>query len=143
MTSQNFFKRYLVILADKRIGKFFTIHMDELEMDGGQVFDDVPSRVKSEDGKYGKVGQHVQDHVHHHLKNVGEKAMEFLINKKIKQLDGVIIGGHKQFLSQVKHCLPSKLQHKVIGELVTDMHNTTTSLTQKVLQSVLNQKQFA
>jgi peptide subunit release factor 1 (eRF1) len=130
----NFLKRYLVILADRKHAKFFTIYMKHFEEQGPEIVSsDVPKKTKDDNGRWGKVERHVRDHVHHHLRLVGNEAMHFLIQKRMKQLDGVIIGGHRELLHLTKSLLPSKLRQKVMGEFVTGMHVSTGDITNRLI----------
>ncbi len=124
-------KRYLVVLADRQRGKFFTIFDGNFEDTAEEIFDDVPQKVKAEHTRPSKIQAHIRDHLHQHLKRVGEGAMDFLVKNRIKQLDGVIIGSHKELFGQIEKFLPERLQKKVIGKFVADFHLSTGDITQK------------
>lgn len=123
-----------MILANRQKGKFFTIYLGNFEDQGEEIFDeDVPQKVKNDNGRWGKVERHIRDHLLHHFKHVGASVMRYVISKKIKQLDGIFIASHREYLHEIKEYLPSKLKHKVIGELVADVDTPVGDMTGKVI----------
>jgi hypothetical protein len=58
-------------------------------------------------------------HLQKHFSYIGERAQAFIKNKSIA---GVILGGHKNELSQFKEHLPKTLKEKVVGEFVSELH---------------------
>lgn len=133
MKSENLYKRYLVILVDRQKGKFFTIYAGTFEGQGEDVFDDVHQKVKNDNGRQGKVPRHIRDQMLKHLEKVGEKAMDYLVALRIKQLDGVFIGTHKELFSDVKDSLPSKLRHKILGKFVSTTDRPVGDVTNDVI----------
>lgn len=127
-------KRYLIILADRQRGRFLTVYMDTFENQGEEFFEQVPQKVKAEHTRPGRVQSHIKDHIRRHFKHVGKYALEYLIKKGIRQLDGVFIGGHREFLHKIKEALPSKLKNKVKGEFVTDFTIPAGDLAKQVKQ---------
>jgi peptide subunit release factor 1 (eRF1) len=125
-------KRYLVILADRQRGRFFTIFADTFEDEGEQIFDEVPQKVRAEHTRPGHVQQHIRDHLHRHLKRVGLSAKDFLIKRKIRKIDGILLGGHQELLNSLEKFLPPKLRLKVIGKFVTDVSLSVAEITEKV-----------
>lgn len=136
-SSDSFNKRFLVIVTDRQKGRYFTIFMDSLEKLGNEIrHEDVFEKVRAEKTRMGKSARHIQDHVQHHLKNVGEEVMNFLIKNRINQLDGVIVGGHRELIHKTEHYLPSKLRRKVVGEFVTDVHSPVGELAELAKRAV-------
>lgn len=134
MKEENLKKRYLVILADRKKTRFFTIFLGDFENQGEElVAEDVPQKVKAEGYRPGKIQRHIKDHLRKHLKNVGDKAMDYLIANRINQLDGIFIGTHQELFSEIKDNLPRKLKHKVSGEFVTDVNKPLAEVTAEVI----------
>jgi peptide subunit release factor 1 (eRF1) len=129
-------KRYLVILADRQKGRFFTIFQNNFEDEGAQVFDEIPQKVKVEHTRPGHIQRHIKDHLHKHLKLIGERAYQFLVNRKIKGIEGIILGSHQELLNPLKNLLPNKLKTRVLGELITDINLSVAEITEKVEQEV-------
>lgn len=134
MKEENLKKRYLVILADRKKTRFFTIYLGRFE-DKGQEIDreDVPQMIKTEGYRPGKIQKHIDEHLRRHLKNVGAQAMEYLIARKIRQLDGVFIGTHKSLFGDLQKSLPPKLKHKFLGEFVIEPNAALGDITDKVI----------
>lgn len=131
---ENFRKRYLVILADRKKAKFFTIYLGDFEDLGEEIIkDDVPQKVKAEDHRPGKISRHIRDHLIKHLKYIGDQALEYLIKRKIRQIDGVFIGTHKELFSDIKNNLPSRLKRKVIGKFVTEPDEPLGDTTSEII----------
>ncbi len=128
--------RYLVILADRQKAKFFTIFMGSFEGEVEQLFDEVPQKVKAEHTRTGKVQRHINEHLHQHLKHVGQKANDFLIKRKIKNLTGVVIGSHQELMHSIEKYLPKRLQDKVIEEFVLDLDQPLSDITEKINQNI-------
>lgn len=136
MNNESFIKRYLVILADRQKGRYFTIFMNTFEDQGEQILDDdVPQKIKSE-GRPKKVNQHIRSHLYHHLRHVGQKGLDYLIERGVKQVDGVIIGGHQEMLNDIEKFLPPKLKNKVIGRVITRTDVPVGDLTEKIVSEI-------
>lgn len=114
-------QRYLVIVADRQYGKYFPMNRNTWEDKGGEVCDaNVPQKVKAEGFRTGRIGNHIRDHLHRHLKNVGVKALEYTRKKNIP-INGVILGGHDEMLSTIKRLLPQDLRKLVIARFVSSI----------------------
>jgi hypothetical protein len=138
MKEGNIEKRYLVIMVDRRWGRFFTIYLGDYDNQSEELIDDhddVPQKVKNDNGRWGKVERHIRDHLKQHLKKVCDRAMKYLISRNIKGLDGVFIGGHKELFPDIKNCLPSLLQHKIIGQFVADVDAPMSELTAEIIKT--------
>lgn len=131
---KNFYKRYLVILADRKKARIFTIYLGDFEDKGEEIFaPDVPQRIKAEGFSPGKISRHIHEHLCRHLKEIGKKSWEYVIKRRIKQLDGVFIGTHKELLSEVRNHLPGKLQSKVLGEFVMEPNKALGNITIEII----------
>lgn len=135
--SGNYSKRYLVIVADRQHGKYFTIYHDTWE-DKGEEFRNifVPQKVKAEGFRTGKIGHHIRDHLLRHLKEVGKKALNFVKKQKIVVTGGVVIGGHGEMLSTIRKYLPEDLRKKVIGYFITTTDLPVGELADKAKQVI-------
>lgn len=126
-------KRYLVILADRVKGRFFTTFLGDFEEEE-EVKDKVTlGKIKAVGGRNNQADRYLRDHLRKHLKLIGLKALEFVRQKKI---DGVIIGGHQELIHKIKDSLPTKLKQKVMGEFVADLNLSLSELTQKSQQAI-------
>lgn len=126
------FKRYLVIVAYKTKGRFFTIHLGNFEDQGEEVVDSfILKRVRAQNGA--KFGRYMNEHFYQHIKHVIDEAQLYLSKKHIKKIDGVIVGGHKEHLNRIKEFLPKQLQEKVIGRFIAEPDLPIGDLTHKAL----------
>lgn len=126
-------KRYLVILADRQKARFFTLYKNKVEDKGESYFDDVPQKVKAEGTREGKMARHIRDHLYRHLKLVGQRARLFLQRRKLENIDGILIGSHKELFKQIKYFLPTNLKEKVTGEFITELKIPIHQIIQKAL----------
>ncbi len=123
-----------MILADREKVRFFTIYLGHFEGEVEEIdIEDVPQKVKSEGYRPGKVQRHIADHLKHHLKNVGKEAWQYVVKKRIKQLDGVFLGTHKSLFGDLKNNLPAKLKHKVLGEFVMEPNNAVGDIANTII----------
>lgn len=131
---ENFYKRYLVILADRKKARVFTIYLGDFE-DTGEVIEafDVPQKVKAEGFSTGRINRHIKDHLCRHLKEIGSKTWEYLIKRRIKRLDGIFIGSHRELFSEVQKHLPAKLQRKILGRFSMEPNNALGDITLAVI----------
>lgn len=117
-------RRYLVILSDKEKAIFYTLYKGALE-DKDEVYDDsVPSDI-NHIGSQGlrtqrddKTQRRIHDHLQKHFQYIGKRAESFI---KDKPFAGVILGGHKNEMSQFKEYLPKQLKDKVVGDFVSEL----------------------
>lgn len=131
---ENFYKRFLVILADRKKARIFTIYLGDFEDLGEEIVaDDVPQKVRKEGFRPGKIARHIRDHLTKHLQYIGNKALEYLIRRRIRQLDGIFIGTHKELFSKVKNCLPKRLKEKVLGEFSMEPNSALGDITLQVI----------
>ena len=116
------YHRYLVIAADHKKATVFTVNLGEIEEKIEIVDDQVPQRVKVKKVDYNKdniIFRHIEDHLHRHLKLIAEKAGHFASGKEI---DFIIVAGHKELLNKIKQHLLYPLDKKPVSELVTDVN---------------------
>lgn len=131
---ENFYKRYLVILADRKKARIFTIYLGDFEDEGEKIIaEEVPQKVKAEGFSPGRIGRHIHEHLCRHLKEIGKKTWEYLVEKKINQLDGIFIGTHKELYLEVRKHLPKKLQHKVLGEFIMEPNTALGDITIEII----------
>lgn len=124
----------MVILADRKKARFFTIFMGSFEGESEEIpLENVPQKIKAEGFRPGKISRHIREHLLGHLKNVGQKAWEFLVRRKIRQLDGVFIGTHKELFSTLKNHLPTRLKQKVLGEFVIKPNAALGDITTRII----------
>ncbi len=127
------YKKYIVIIADRKKARFFSVHLGEIREHTDLINGIVPQKVRANEehfyGRSDKIFRHIEDHLHVHLKLVAQKAIEFLQGKKI---NFIILGGHKEFLPKIKHSLPNTLRKKVLGEFVAQLN---VPLNQLLLKS--------
>lgn len=134
MKRENLNKRFLVILADRKKTRFFTIYLGNFEDFGEEeTIEDVPQKIKNVDSRQGIIERHIEGHLIYHLKKVGEDVLQYLIKNRIKQLDGVFIGTHKELFSEVKNNLPKKLRGKILGEFILEPNSALGDITTKII----------
>lgn len=115
------YKRYLVVVVDRKRGIFFTLFEDLVEDQGHVEDSSVPQDVKGRDQGYraDKISRHILDHLQRHIELVVQKVDEFSANRIIS---GVILGGHKEILRRLEDTLPERLKKKVIGKFITELN---------------------
>lgn len=134
MKEGNLRKRYLVILADRERSRFFTIYLGNFESQSQEIISkDVPQKVKAVSGRAGKIERHIRDHLLKHLKIVGHQVLRYLVDNRIRQLDGIFIGTHRELFSDVVDNLPSKLRRKVKGRFVIADQVSVGEIIEKVI----------
>lgn len=114
--------RYLVLLADRKRARLFTVHLGEIEEHEDVFGEFVPQKVRQINKAWmreDKILRHIEDHLHRHLSLIAQKTAEFIRNKNIHF---VVIGGHREFFSKIKKLLPPFLSRKVLGEFVTELN---------------------
>ena len=123
------YRRFLVVLADSQKARFFTMHMGQLEAQGGV---DDPNALQ-------KVKGQKQTHLHQHMKFIGNKVGDFVKNK---QISGVIIGGHKELLNNLKENLPKHLQQKIVGEFISELNNSISEVLAESKKVIVTSNSF-
>lgn len=127
-------RRFLVILTDRARAIYFTLYMDSLE-DQKTLYDtSVPKDAKGRAPEVpfaqreDKIQRHVQDHLHRHYKYISQSIQEFVKNREIS---GVILGGHKNEMSQFEKHLPKTLQSKLLGRFVSELKGDFNEIVKK------------
>lgn len=115
-------KKYLVLLADHKRARLFTVHLGVIEEHEDIFGIYVPQKVRQiheammrED----KILRHIEDHICRHLKFIAQKTEEFAQNKNIHF---IIIGGHEELIPKIKKHLPYPLSKKIKGSFVTELN---------------------
>jgi len=146
------FPRYLVLVADARKARVFTLYLGEIEEHTGLLESDTPSWVSEDEGRGArgprgggvsawagwrepKIQRHIQDHVHRHLKTVTERAFE--IYKRLG-CDRLIIGAPEategKIFPMIRHHLHRYLQERFAGVFPGDPDMALEELKKRVLQ---------
>lgn len=136
-------KRYLVVLTDREKAKFITLYHGAVEEE--EIIDDpsIPQVVKvNEERFYGrtdKISRHINDHLNRHFDTVADKLKSFVNNKPIA---GVVVGGHKRYLTTFEKHMPKPLQERILGEIITVPDapvNDVVEMSKKVLSKRVHQ----
>lgn len=132
-------KKYLIIYADRQHGRFFTTDDYLHDHDEIVIESDVPQKIKAQGFRVDKLDEHIRVHLHKHLKEVGQKAFEY-IRPEIWKIDGVLVGGHKELHNTIIKFLPHELARNVLSTFVADSDMTLDELTYKALETLNAQK---
>lgn len=115
-------KRYLFVLADRKLAKFFTFYNgfleDHMEVSDPSVPQDVKSNKEENHARNNKIIRHIEDHIHRHLQLISKKIDEFV---GLKKINAVFIGGHKEMLHLIRKHLNPSLKKKITGEFVAGL----------------------
>lgn len=139
LNMQEKFSRYFIILIDRKKAIFFTLYFDSVESREMIVEDTVPQNVK---GRWyevphvqrdDKVQRHIQDHMDHYFDYIALKAKSF-IGKKF--INGVIIGGHSDQMTQFEKHLSRELREKVIGRFVSELNVNFNKIIDKSIDAI-------
>ena len=132
--------RYMVLAADHKKAKMFTVRLGKIEAESEFVNGQVPQNVRANErdfyGRSDIIFRHIEDHLHRHLKLISEKVKEFA---KGKNINFVIIGGHRELFGKIKKHLPNDLSKKVLGEFVTELNiplNKIFLMSKKVAEKI-------
>lgn len=115
--------KYLVLLVDREKARLFTVRLGKIEehkdiFNGGEV----PQNVKAKKIDYGredKIFRHIEQHLHYHLQMIAKKTREFVQGKNI---NFIILGGHKELLPKMKKHLLYPLNKMVQGKFITELN---------------------
>ena len=114
-------KTYLLLLADRKHAKLFTLFKGSVESKGEYIEGDVPQKVKHGDDTWDapdKIFRHTEDHLHRYLVKVSDEVEDLLKNNRI---DGIIIGSHKPLIPKIKKLFSPKTHYKIKGTFVTEL----------------------
>ena len=116
------YKKYLVIVIDREKAKLLTVHLGQMEEQLEIKGLEVPQRVKHGDDTWdaqNKIFRHIEDHLNRYLKMVAQKVSDFA---KGKNINFILLGGHKELLPKMKTYLLYPYNKMVIGEFVTELN---------------------
>ncbi|MDP2632738.1 MAG: hypothetical protein Q8P25_03370 [Candidatus Curtissbacteria bacterium] len=116
------YKPYLVLLADRKKARLFTVHLGRIQEHKDVFNAEVPQRVKHGDNTWDqqdKIMRHIEDHLHRHLKFIAQETREFVKKHPVKF---VIVGGHKDIIPKIKKHLTYPLNKIVTREFVTELN---------------------
>ena len=92
----------------------------------------VPQKVKGKSHglsmRDGKIEPHIQHHLKRQLQRIAQEVDHFIQEQDVA---GILIGGHKPLLHPLEHTLPKRLQNKILGEFITDLHAPLTTLVSR------------
>jgi hypothetical protein len=134
------YQRYLVVLADKKKAKFFTLYLGTLEDQAELTDDAVPQQVKGRntDSRFApdKIDRRIKEHMRQHFTHISQKLAEFV---EKKPLSGVVMGGHKEIIHTLEKHLPKELQEKIVGEFAAEPDvpiNEAVDKSREILQNL-------
>ena len=114
---------YLFLIADRKKAFLFLFSRGDVEKEQGIMDPSVNKKIKVNSGElYGRTSKQehkIDNQIEDHLKLIMQKAVGFIQNKHI---NGVFIGGHREFFHEIKNELPKDLQQKLRGEFVTELN---------------------
>lgn len=124
------YNRYLVILADRKKTRLYTLYLGTIEEKEEFSENDVPQKVRAQGSSElaKKIDRHIKDHLHKHFNLVATHVADFV---KRRPLAGVVVGGHKESLHVLEKHLPKNLREKIIGEFIADTDLDTNSVITK------------
>ena len=128
---------YLFIVADQKKASFFFFKQGKLETYREVMNPGVREKTKSDSGEvYGrntKLTNRRENQIHEHLQLIMQEAL-MLINGK--HLNGVFIGGHQQFFSEIENALPKELQQILRKTFVTELNISREELINHCLKAL-------
>lgn len=113
--------KYLVLLADRKNARMFTLQKGVAGQHEEIVCEDVPQKVRHGDDTWDsqdKIFRHIEDHLRRHLECVGQQAKLYVEKNNI---DRILIGSHKPLFGKIKKNLQYPLSQKVVGTFVTEL----------------------
>lgn len=129
-------KTYLILLADRKRVKLYTLLHDSVSPLSEFIKNDVPQKVKHGDDTWDaqdKINRHIEEHLHQHLKFVSILVKDYVLKNPI---DGILLGGHKDMFEKLKNHLPFPLSKKVIGNFVTELKVPLNTISKKALLEI-------
>lgn len=112
---------YMILLADRKRAKIFTLIDGAVEGLERLVDGHVPQKVKHGSNTWDaqdKIMRHIEDHLHRHLELVARHAISYAKKNGISK---IIIGSHKPLLAKVKKHFPNPFSRRIKGEFVTEL----------------------
>lgn len=115
----------------------FTVYQDKIEEHKDFFNGTVPQKVRANErdfyGRSNKIFRHIEDHLNRHLKLIANTVYNFI---KGKNINFILIGGHKEMLSKIKNHLPKTLKKMIRGEFVTELNIPLKDIYLKSKQSL-------
>jgi len=130
-------KTYMILLADRKQAKMFTIIDGTVEKKEEFVDGQVPQIVKHGDNLWDaqdKIFRHIEDHLHRHLTLIGNRAARFAKRNHVSE---IIIGGHKPLFAKIEKHLPYPFCHKVSGRFVTELKAPFNEILRRAKRSIV------
>ncbi len=136
MKNYNSSKTYLVLIADRKQAKLFTLFKGTVSSLLDFSKNDVPQRVKHGSNAWDaqdKINRHIQEHLHQHL-----NSLSAIVKKYVKEnpVDGILIGGHKNLFAIIKKYIPYPLSKKVLGNFVTELKVPLNTISKKAIREI-------
>lgn len=127
-------RRYGVVLVDKSKAKIFEYRFGEyLEL--FKVTDNAPESIKVGGFKGRRernVERNIRHRVIHHYKEVAQKAFELYKNHRFHW---IVLGGHKEAISDFQHYLHDYLKHQVMGIIEVEPEAPLSEVFGKIRQT--------
>lgn len=136
-------QHYLILLADREKALLLRFHEGIVEkrkeIVEHEASNQVPQKVKGRSHglnmRGGKIDRHIQDHLHRHLQHIAAEVDAFLAEQDVA---GIVIGGHRPLLHTLEKNLPRRLQRKILGEFIADLHAPLPTLVNKSKKELTN-----
>jgi peptide chain release factor subunit 1 len=113
----NEFAGYGVVLVDREGGRFFVVHLGQVEEKGSWTGQDV-KRHKQGGFSAARFERHADQQAQQNLKGVAEATVRFCADNLCNRL---ILGGSDETLPQFRKMLPKALQKQIVGTLSLDV----------------------
>jgi len=134
---------YLILLADRSKALLLRFHEGAVEkrkeVTEAHPYEQVPQRVKGKSHGFtmrdGKIDRHIQDHLNRHLQHIAQEVDDFL---KDQDVAGILVGGHKPLLHPLEHTLSKRLQSKILGEFIADLHAPLNTLVVRSKEELMS-----
>ncbi len=128
----NKYRRVCTLLIDRTRARVFEIFMGEIA-ERSEIFSDVPSKVR-EGGWYGlsekRIGRHVEQHLHDHLKKVTDEAF---LHFREKGFDWLLLGGQSELLQIAENVLHPYLKERLKRTFRMDLDASPQEVLKKTL----------
>jgi len=128
-------RNYAIILIDRSKAAILEVRLGRVIEHVRVREEDMPDQVK--EGNFGgtserRIERHINDHVHQHLKDVAEKAMEL---QQAHDYKWVYIGGRQEIINEFKNHLHSYVKERLLGQIVVEPHAPIEEVLEKASQA--------
>lgn len=143
INAQQDYKKYLVLLVDRKKARLFTVHLGNIEEHREISNSIVPQRVRQINKAWmrqDKIFRHIEDHLHRHLELIFNWTREFV---KKNNVAFIIIGTHEELLPRIKKQLPKMLSNLVLGFFMTELNiplNKVFLQSKKIAEKIEREK---